>query len=253
MLRTYPKFIVVSESGADQDELWVMLDDPDRSREELVDMMLHGVGKPGDWLRSIDAFADRAAALRDDGAALKTLRRRVLDGQGGRRARACAEIPGRIQGHGDDDARGRHRQDCPGHAGGPELAATAGHAPQFDHFLDHICRETDLTPAAKKVNVLSASRVIMDVVRDKYRRRLQTLLDSDVDAPGRGNGCPIVDATLAPYFPVWDETALGPMAVPQPQPQQPPGPADHAAKVSYDLWATMTIDWVNEAMLAGNQ
>lgn len=73
VLRKYPEFIAVSDGGANQDELRGMLDDPDRSRQELVGMMLEGVGTPADWPSSVDVFADKAAALRDNTTELKKL------------------------------------------------------------------------------------------------------------------------------------------------------------------------------------
>lgn len=73
VLRKYPEFIAVSDNGANQDELRRMLDDPDRSRQELVTMMLEGVGTPADWPSSVDAFADKAAAISGDAGELKKL------------------------------------------------------------------------------------------------------------------------------------------------------------------------------------
>ncbi|XP_044721798.1 uncharacterized protein HRG_04713 [Hirsutella rhossiliensis] len=73
VLRKYPEFIAVSDHGANQDELRGMLDDPDRSRQELVTMMLEGIGTPADWPSSVDALADKAAAIKGDAAELKKL------------------------------------------------------------------------------------------------------------------------------------------------------------------------------------
>ncbi|KJZ75742.1 hypothetical protein HIM_04899 [Hirsutella minnesotensis 3608] len=73
VLRKYPEFIAVSDRGSNQDELRGMLDDPDRSREELVGMMLEGVGTPPSWPSSVDAFAEKVAAIGDDASALREL------------------------------------------------------------------------------------------------------------------------------------------------------------------------------------
>ncbi|PHH84145.1 hypothetical protein CDD83_2408 [Cordyceps sp. RAO-2017] len=73
VLRKYPEFIAVSEGEARQEELRGMLDDPDRSRQELVGMMLEGVGAPAGWPSSVAAFAERVVAARGDAAELKRL------------------------------------------------------------------------------------------------------------------------------------------------------------------------------------
>ncbi|KAL3955015.1 hypothetical protein ACCO45_010578 [Purpureocillium lilacinum] len=73
VLRKYPEFIAASERGANQDELRAMLDDPDRSRDELVTMMLEGVGKPQGWPSSVETFADKVDAAKSDPAELKKL------------------------------------------------------------------------------------------------------------------------------------------------------------------------------------
>ncbi|PFH56091.1 hypothetical protein XA68_17075 [Ophiocordyceps unilateralis] len=75
VLRRYPEFIAVSDGsrGSSQDELRSMLDDPDRSRLELVSLMLGGIGTPPGGLPAVDAFADKVVAAGQDEAALKAL------------------------------------------------------------------------------------------------------------------------------------------------------------------------------------
>lgn len=73
VLRRYPEFIAVSDRGLNQDELRSMLDDPDKSREELVKTMLEGIGKPADWPAGVDGFAEKAGAAKDNPAELKKL------------------------------------------------------------------------------------------------------------------------------------------------------------------------------------
>lgn len=73
VLRRYSDFLAVADSGVDQDEVRSTLDDPDRSREELVAMVWQAVGKPDDWSARIDAFADKVATAGQDTAQLKTL------------------------------------------------------------------------------------------------------------------------------------------------------------------------------------
>ncbi|POR36862.1 Uncharacterized protein TPAR_02938 [Tolypocladium paradoxum] len=73
VLRKYPEFIAISDRGVNQDELRGMLDDPDRSRQELVSIMLEGVGKPADWPASVEAFAEKVAATKAEPTELKKL------------------------------------------------------------------------------------------------------------------------------------------------------------------------------------
>ncbi|RCI09522.1 hypothetical protein L249_3940 [Ophiocordyceps polyrhachis-furcata BCC 54312] len=93
VLRRYPEFIAVAEGGgggaaaagggggggassssaSSQDDLRSMLDDPDRSRNELVNMMLRGVGAPPGGPSAIEAFAEKVSASDRDKASLKTL------------------------------------------------------------------------------------------------------------------------------------------------------------------------------------
>ncbi|KAG5981995.1 hypothetical protein E4U55_002429 [Claviceps digitariae] len=65
VLRKYPEFIAVSDRGVNRDEIRGMLDDPDRSREELVQTMLEGIGKPPNWPSDVDKFAERVSATTD--------------------------------------------------------------------------------------------------------------------------------------------------------------------------------------------
>ncbi|KAM0417268.1 hypothetical protein ACHAPT_012709 [Fusarium lateritium] len=73
VLRMYPQFLSAADSGADQDELRAMLDDPDRSREELIERIWEGVGKPADWPVDVDTLTDRVEAVKNNGADLKQL------------------------------------------------------------------------------------------------------------------------------------------------------------------------------------
>lgn len=67
VLRRYPEFIAISDRGVNQEEIRGMLDDPDRSREELVRTMLEGIGEPPNWPSSVDEFADKVDATQDSG------------------------------------------------------------------------------------------------------------------------------------------------------------------------------------------
>lgn len=73
VLRRYPEFIASSDGVINKDELRGMLDDPDRSRDEMVQTMLEGIGQPADWPSSVEAFAEKAAATKSNAAELKKL------------------------------------------------------------------------------------------------------------------------------------------------------------------------------------
>ncbi|PHH66344.1 hypothetical protein CDD81_7399 [Ophiocordyceps australis] len=73
VLRKYPAFMTASGSASNRDELRSMLDDPDRSREQLVKMMLEGVGQPPGWPSSVENFAERASAAAAQVDGLKAL------------------------------------------------------------------------------------------------------------------------------------------------------------------------------------
>ena len=98
-------------------------------------------------------------------------------------------------------------------------------------FLSHMCLDTDLTPSAKKFDVISASRVVLGVVKTKFDKRVQQANRREEQAAaaaaaaaatsgfmsagngegggggegGRaGNGCPMFDGSLDQFFPLWD-------------------------------------------------
>ncbi|GJN81286.1 hypothetical protein PLIIFM63780_004819 [Purpureocillium lilacinum] len=120
---------------------------------------------------------------------------------------------------------------------------------QFGDFLARMCREEDLTPASKKVDVLSASRVVMRVVRDKYERRVRAALEGAA-LPGKGPGCPMLDGSLEQYFPIWD-AGFAPMGTPHGH--APDGSGGTSAQpVFHDLWATMTMGWASGEGMFGD-
>ncbi|KAJ6444071.1 High-affinity nicotinic acid transporter [Purpureocillium lavendulum] len=137
----------------------------------------------------------------------------------------------------------------------PEFdAAWARSQLQFGAFLTRMCREEDLTPASKKVDVLSASRVVMRVVRDKYERRLGALLEGAAPAPGKSHGCPMLDGSLEQYFPLWD-AGFAPMGAPHGHAVAADGSSGGTAvdqPVFHDLWATMTMGWAEGGSMFGD-
>ncbi|KAL7947950.1 hypothetical protein V8C42DRAFT_316220 [Trichoderma barbatum] len=73
ILRKHPEFLVTCDDTFVHDELRGMLDDPDRSRDEVVGMVWRGIGKPPDWAERVDAFAVDVAATGGSPAALQKL------------------------------------------------------------------------------------------------------------------------------------------------------------------------------------
>lgn len=110
---------------------------------------------------------------------------------------------------------------------------------RLDEFLARMSSETGLTAPSKKVDVVSASGIVMGMVKENYDRRLTALMTQD-GIPGRSR-CPMIDGSLEQYYPIWDAD-YGMNAMPQPT-----APSAAAAQpVFYDLWATMTMGWANE-------
>jgi hypothetical protein len=73
ILRKHPEFLVNCDDPFVHDELRGMLDDPDRSRDEVVAMIWRGIGKPHDWAERVEVFATNVAAAEGDPAALRKL------------------------------------------------------------------------------------------------------------------------------------------------------------------------------------
>lgn len=73
VLRKYPEFLAVAGPGVDQEDVRSILDDPDRSREELVAVVGQAVGMSADWSERVDAFAEKVVAAKGDSAELKKL------------------------------------------------------------------------------------------------------------------------------------------------------------------------------------
>ncbi|KAH7304993.1 hypothetical protein B0I35DRAFT_454508 [Stachybotrys elegans] len=113
---------------------------------------------------------------------------------------------------------------------------------QLDHFLRQMTKDTSLTQASKQVDVLSATRVVLRVVLDKYERRVADEEAVQAMSMGPAIGCPMIDGSLDSYIPCWDIdlTASGP----SPTTAVPKAPGDQ--QVFHDLWATMTLGWAQD-------
>ncbi|KAF4445313.1 hypothetical protein F53441_10925 [Fusarium austroafricanum] len=113
---------------------------------------------------------------------------------------------------------------------------------RFDEFLEFMCDgPEDLTPSSKSVDVLSASRVILRVLKAKYDRRVAMLTAPSLSTKGVGHqGCPMFDKDMQPYISAWD-TEFDMNSV-----MLTPGPNMEGQPMYHDLWATMTMGWANE-------
>lgn len=126
-----------------------------------------------------------------------------------------------------------------------------------------------LTPASSKsssgTDVLSASKVVLGVVRRKYQNRLVALEKTahaqprhtvPADAEVGLRKCPMFDGSLDPFIETWDDTFLDPSnlmntsvighglaGVPE------TGSSSSTQTVVYhDLWATMTMGWSQDSL-----
>lgn len=103
----------------------------------------------------------------------------------------------------------------------------------------------ELTPASKRVDVLSASRVILRILKTKYERRTAMLAASSRIV---GQGCPMFDRAMEPYISAWDASydIASVMATPSTD-------MEGQQAVYHDLWATMTMGWANDGLMNGDE
>lgn len=100
---------------------------------------------------------------------------------------------------------------------------------KFGEFLDTISADSELTPVRKRVDVTSATRVVMALVRDKYKVQLEKHLAKEREKPAKINfTCPYLDGSL--------EGSMSFMGV-------DPG-LETAPLVYPDLWSAMTTEWM---------
>lgn len=129
---------------------------------------------------------------------------------------------------------------------------------RLGEFLDHMCAETDLAPSNKQVDVFTATRVVLKVVRQKYDRRLEKALVAEalaaealasqtcptVRIPTSG-GCPMLDGSLEQYFPIWDPSLSDAAMSLLPLSSVSDTLGNATRPVFHDLWATMTMGWAD--------
>lgn len=121
-------------------------------------------------------------------------------------------------------------------------AAWARSEIRLGEFLEKMCDGAELTPVSTRVDVLSASRVVLRVVKTKYDRRVAALnTPAPSTVPGT-HGCPMFDPSLDQYLPMWDSGfgLSSNSAVPSRATEGQAQPMFH------DLWATMTMSWATD-------
>lgn len=117
---------------------------------------------------------------------------------------------------------------------------------RFEEILERLCKDSDPIPSAKpRVDVLSAMRTIMRIVKDKYVQRLSILEHGQQMASQKLSlGCPMLDGSMDEQLKLWQsviDTDISTATL----------PGDIATSLSADddmilrdLWAT-TAGWAN--------
>lgn len=156
--------------------------------------------------------------------------------------------------------------------------ATARRIMDFGGFLTHFTEEqgcddlaVNLAPAltCKKTttstDILSASKVVINMVKQKYEKRLEALEMAEAAHPGQLDGlddrrsmmnkCPMLDGSLDQYIQDWDERFFDPMtglfdpaqdvssALNETGASEGMSGSGSQPLVYHDLWATMTMGW----------
>lgn len=154
-------------------------------------------------------------------------------------------------------------KDCPAwdHSAAREIVGLGSF---LEKFTDDGSGAASLTPASSKsssgTDVLSASKVVLGVVKRKYEKRLAALekaalaqpphsVPADTDSGIRK--CPMFDGSLDPFIQTWDDTFLDPSSLVNTSfigsgLAGVPGPGssfDTQPVLFRDLWATMTMNW----------
>lgn len=123
----------------------------------------------------------------------------------------------------------------------------------------HDLAPTSTCAGTASIDVLSASKVVVDMVRRKYEKRLAALGLAEATAhtglaglDRSMNKCPMLDGSLDQYIQDWDERFFDPMGLLS-TPQGTSGLETGSGESMYgmglqprpfhDLWATMTMGW----------
>lgn len=158
--------------------------------------------------------------------------------------------------------------DCPSwdHAAAREVVDLGSFLDRFTHDGSGTA---NLTPASSKSNsstdVLSASKVVLGVVKRKYDKRLAALEKAALAQPPHPmpagadselHKCPMFDGSLDPFIETWDDTFLDPSSLLNASLIDPAmgavpgaGSSNNTQPVVYhDLWATMTMGWSQDSL-----
>lgn len=71
VLRTYPAFLLASDRGVDAELLRSMLDDPDTSRDQLIQRVWDSIGKSDEWSGDVDTVVNLLTAGTEESYELK--------------------------------------------------------------------------------------------------------------------------------------------------------------------------------------
>ncbi|KAL7931400.1 hypothetical protein V8C35DRAFT_310306 [Trichoderma chlorosporum] len=117
---------------------------------------------------------------------------------------------------------------------------------RFDEILERLCKDTDPTKSTdKKVDVLSAMRIVMKIVKEKYYQRLSILEHGQgIAAPKLSLGCPMLDGSMDEQFKLWQsviDTDISTAALSEDVTTAFSAGDDAMLQ---DLWAT-TVGWTN--------
>ncbi|KAK0749241.1 hypothetical protein B0T18DRAFT_323294 [Schizothecium vesticola] len=95
--------------------------------------------------------------------------------------------------------------DCPEWDDGAARATVV----RFGEYLERLAGmggEGQAGPQGQRsMDVLSASKVVLGVLEEKFRRKVARL-EPRKGRKGMATGCPMLDGSMEAYFPVWDET-----------------------------------------------
>ncbi|KAL7965361.1 hypothetical protein HDV63DRAFT_387455 [Trichoderma sp. SZMC 28014] len=122
----------------------------------------------------------------------------------------------------------------------------------FDQFLTNICEGYDLITVNTRVDTVSACRVVLRVVKDKYDRRVALHIRTNTAAAvaepvaespwsSGTRGCPMTDRKMEPYISAWDSLSAVDNAISSSIHQTED--KENEQHTLHDLWATMTMDW----------
>ncbi|GKT42398.1 uncharacterized protein ColSpa_02579 [Colletotrichum spaethianum] len=117
---------------------------------------------------------------------------------------------------------------------------------QFDSYLAKLsANHEELTPSTKSMDVFSASKVVLAVVKRKYEGRVANINTPVNKLPRSIRGCPMFDGSLDSYFPIWDQdiNRTGAHGLISPMMSGTPAAVVNGQATYTDLWATMTMGW----------